>query len=96
MKTMYVYILTNYKNTVLYVGVTGDLVQRIWQHKNKVVKSFSSRYNLGKLVYYEIYADAETAIKREKTLKLFRRQKKIDIITQFNPLWRDLYDDICK
>lgn len=96
MKTMYVYILTNYKNTVLYVGVTGDLVQRIWQHKNKVVKSFSSRYNLGKLVYYEIYADAETAIKREKTLKLFRRQKKLDLITQFNPLWRDLYDDICK
>ena len=93
---MYVYILTNYKNTVLYVGVTGDLVQRIWQHKNKVVKSFSSRYNLGKLVYYEIYADAETAIKREKTLKLFRRQKKLDLITQFNPLWRDLYDDICK
>lgn len=96
MKTMYVYILTNYKNTVLYVGVTSDLVQRIWQHKNKVVKSFSSRYNLGKLVYYEIYADAETAIKREKTLKLFRRQKKLDLITQFNPLWRDLYDDICK
>jgi len=96
MKTMYVYILTNYKNTVLYVGVTGDLVQRIWQHKNKVVKSFSSRYNLEKLVYYEIYADAETAIKREKTLKLFRRQKKLDLITQYNPLWRDLYDDICK
>lgn len=96
MKTMYVYILTNYKNTVLYVGVTSDLVQRIWQHKNKVVKSFSSRYNLGKLVYYEIYADAETAIKREKTLKLFRRQKKLDLINQFNPLWRDLYDDICK
>lgn len=96
MKTMYVYILTNYKNTVLYVGVTGDLVQRIWQHKNKVVKSFSSRYNLEKLIYYEIYADTETAIKREKTLKLFRRQKKIDLITQFNPSWHDLYDEIAQ
>ena len=96
MKTMYVYILTNKHNTTLYVGVTSDLVRRVWEHKNKVYDGFTARYNIDKLVYYETYEDELTAIEREKTLKLFKKIKKIDLICKFNENWVDLYDSIVK
>ena len=89
-----VYIITNFQNTVLYTGVTGNLVARIYHHKNKSVSSFSSRYNLNKLVYYEVYEDVNLAIAREKQLKAGNRQRKIDLIKNFNPKWKDLYGSL--
>ena len=94
MKNAYVYILTNEYNTVLYIGVTSDIVKRIYEHKNKVVDGFSKKYNLNKLVYYEIYEDVVTAIEREKFLKGKVRKYKIDLINRINPNWDDLYNDI--
>ena len=96
MKQGYVYILTNGKNGTLYVGVTSDLVKRIWQHKNKFVEGFSKKYDLNKLVYYEAFDNIENAIEREKQLKGKLRQKKLDLINKTNPKWFDLYDDIHK
>ena len=96
MKKGYVYILTNEKNGTLYVGVTSDLVKRIWQHKNKFVEGFSQKYDLDKLVYYEVFDDIENAIEHEKKLKNWHRQWKINLINQKNPDWVDLYDDIIK
>ena len=93
---MYVYIITNKRNGTLYVGVTNNLLRRIYEHKNKIIKGFSSKYNLDKLVYYEIYSDEETAILREKQLKKYNRNWKKDIIEKFNPNWLDLYDSILK
>ena len=93
---MYVYILTNKNNSTFYVGVTNDLIRRVGEHKNNVLKGFTSRYNLHKLVYYEICEDELTAIEREKKLKLYGKQKKIDLVCKFNPHWLDLYEDICK
>lgn len=89
-----VYIITNSTNTVLYTGVTGNLLARIYHHKNKTVSSFSSKYNLNKLVYYEIYEDVNEAIKREKQIKSGSRKKKIDLINKFNPEWDDLYNGL--
>lgn len=89
-----VYIITNVKNTVLYTGVTGNLVARIYYHKNKTVSSFSSKYNLNKLVYYEIYEDLNLAIEREKQIKAGSRKKKIELINNFNSEWKDLYDSL--
>lgn len=88
-----VYIITNTSNTVLYTGVTGELVGRIWHHKNKSVSSFSSRYNLNKLVYYEIYEDINLAIAREKQIKAGSRKKKIELVQKKNPEWKDLYKE---
>ncbi|EKE05322.1 MAG: excinuclease ABC subunit C [uncultured bacterium] len=87
-----VYIITNIKNTVLYTGVTGNLLGRIYHHKNKTVSSFSSKYNLNKLVYYEIYEDVKLAIEREKQIKAGNRQRKLDLINNFNSEWKDLYN----
>ena len=89
-----VYILASRKNGTLYIGITSDLIRRIWEHKNKVVEGFSSRYGVDKLVYYEIFDDPENAIKREKRLKFYTRKWKIDLIEKNNPQWRDLYPDI--
>ena len=89
-----VYIITNNRNTVLYTGVTGNITTRIYFHKNKSVSSFSSKYNLEKLVYFEIFEDINQAIKREKQIKAGNRRKKIDLITKFNPGWKDLYSTI--
>lgn len=80
MREGYVYILSNKNNDVLYVGVTSDIVKRIWEHKNKVTDGFTSRYNVTKLVYYECYNDIETAIVREKQIKGGSRKKKIDLV----------------
>ncbi len=96
MKTMYVYIMTNENNTTLYVGVTNNLLRRVWEHKNNILKGFTAKYKLHKLVYFEVYEDEITAIAREKQLKLFRKIKKIDLICRLNPNWIDLYNTITK
>ena len=95
MKPGYVYILTNKNNTTLYVGVTSNLVKRIEQHKTKYYpKSFSARYNLDKLVYYEAFQMIGDAIAREKQLKAGSRAKKILLIESMNPEWKDLYKQL--
>ena len=91
---MYVYIITNRKCGTLYIGVTNDLVRRIYEHKNKIFKGFSCRYELDKLVYYEYFDDIESAILREKKLKKWRRIWKIKLIEKDNPEWNDLYDNL--
>jgi len=90
----YVYILTNFTNRVLYVGVTRNLIKRVFCHKSHVVQGFSSSYNVTKLVYYEQYTDIRLAIAREKQLKRWHREWKINLITQFNKDWSDLYDTL--
>lgn len=89
-----VYILTNKPLGTLYIGVTSNLPQRIWQHKTKVTKGFTEKYNLNKIVWYEAHEDMMSAIQREKALKAWKRDWKIRIIEELNPLWRDLYDDL--
>ena len=89
---MYVYIITNKQNGTLYIGVTNDLIRRIYEHKHKIFKGFSSKYELDKLVYYEIYDDEIKAIQREKNLKHYSREWKKALIEQNNPEWNDLYD----
>ena len=88
-----VYILTNKSNKVLYIGVTNDLVRRMFEHKNKLVDGFTKKYNLMKLVFYEVTNDVESAIKREKQLKDWHRDWKINLINQFNPKWKDLSEE---
>ena len=89
----YIYILTNKYNKVIYTGVTNNLVRRMFEHRNRLVDGFSSKYNLTKLVYYESTEDVETAIKREKQLKNWHRDWKINLINRLNPEWRDLSED---
>ncbi|MFC1924676.1 GIY-YIG nuclease family protein [Chloroflexota bacterium] len=93
-KQYYVYILANKSNKVLYFGVTNDLSRRMYEHKNKLVEGFSTKYNVIKLVYFEVTNDAESAIRREKQIKNWHRDWKISQITGFNPSWKDLTDDI--
>ena len=95
MKPGFIYILTNYKNTTLYIGVTSNLPQRIIEHKEKKYQnSFSARYNLNKLVYYEQFQMIGDAIAREKQLKGGTRANKVDLINSLNPKWEDLFDSI--
>jgi len=89
-KLWYVYILSNKKNWTLYVGVTSDLIKRIYEHKNKTIPWFSSQYWLDKLVYYEECWDIKNAIAREKQLKWWNRKNKLQLIENINPQWRDL------
>jgi putative endonuclease len=93
-KQYYVYILTNKSNKVLYIGVTNDLIRRMFEHKNKLIEGFTRKYNLIKLVYYEITNDIESAIRREKQLKNWHRDWKINLITHFNPVWKDLSKEL--
>ncbi len=95
-KQYYIYILANKTNSVLYTGVTDNLIKRVYQHKNKLVESFTKKYNVNKLVYYEIFNDINEAIKREKQIKGGSRKKKIELVQEFNPNWIDLYDEIIK
>lgn len=88
------YIMTNWKNTVLYTGVTNDLVRRVYEHKEKLVEGFTKRYNLTKLVYYEVAANAEAAILREKQMKAGSRQKKVELVEELNKTWADLYTEL--
>jgi putative endonuclease len=85
--------MTNLTNTVLYTGMTNDLVRRVYEHKEKQIKGFTSRYNIIKLVYFEIYGTAYDAISREKQIKAGSRQKKLDLINKLNPDWIELYNN---
>ena len=89
-KTCAVYIMTNYSETSLYIGVTSNLQKRVWEHKNKVVEGFTKKYNVDKLVYYELTDSIESAINREKQLKRWHRQWKINLIKEMNPDFKDL------
>lgn len=89
-----VYILTNKIHTVLYTGVTNDLVRRIYQHKNHSVDGFTKRYNVDRLVYFEQLDDPTSAIAREKQIKAGSRKKKLNLIAKMNPTWEDLYQAI--
>ena len=91
----WVYILTNYRR-VLYVGMTNNLPRRIYEHRNKLVKGFTSKYNVTELVYYEGADDVLAIIGREKEIKGWTRAKKFTLISSFNPSWRDLGDDVLK
>jgi len=95
-KQFYVYLLTNKRNGTLYVGITSNLVQRVWQHKNNITKGFTEKYNISYLVYFEIHSSAENAISREKQIKKWKRAWKIKLIEEDNPQWIDLYDEICR
>ena len=90
-KDYYIYLITNKSLNVLYTGVTSDLTRRVYEHKNKLVDGFTKKYNVDRLVYYEIYQDIIDAITREKQIKGWARKKKDELINQFNPLWVDLY-----
>ena len=94
MKAGWVYMVTNKYLGTIYIGVTSDLIGRIWQHREKLLKGFTSRYNLDKLVWFETHDCIETAIAAEKKLKNLPRQKKIDIIERSNPQWLDLYAEL--
>ena len=90
-KNYYVYIITNKLNTVFYIGVTNNLEKRIWEHRNKMIPGFSSKYNLNKLVYFEETSDIYSAIRREKQLKNWHRDWKINLIRKENPEFKDLF-----
>ena len=87
----YVYIITNFNNKVMYIGVTNDIKRRLFEHTNKTVEGFTSKYSVHKLVYVEHYTDAYLAIKREKQLKGWRRQRKNELVETMNPGWEDLF-----
>jgi len=89
MKQYYVYIMTNNSRT-LYTGVTDDLVRRVYEHRNKLIEGFTRKYNITRLVYYEITSDVRAAIQREKQIKGWLRKKKIALIEAANPEWKDL------
>jgi len=93
-KQFYVYILTSKRNGTLYIGVTSNLPQRIWQHKNNQLEGFNKKYNVKKLVYFEQHDTAESAITREKQIKKWKRDWKLKLIEKNNPQWKDLYDFI--
>jgi putative endonuclease len=93
-KEYFVYIMTNKYNTVLYTGVTNDLMRRVWEHKEGSGSIFTSRYRVNKLVYYESYEDVNLAIAREKQIKGGSRQKKINLVNSLNPDWKDLYEEM--
>ena len=90
MRDYYVYILTNKTNKLLYIGVTNNLQRRLYEHKNKLVDGFTKDYQIDKLIYYEVCHSAEDAIRREKQLKGWKREKKIALIEQMNRCWKDL------
>ena len=94
MKNYYIYILSNKRNGTLYIGVTSNLIKRIQEHKNKLVDGFTKKYNVDKLVYYEQAEQINSALAREKSLKKYNREWKINLIEKENPNWNDLYDSI--
>lgn len=92
----YVYILASKKNGTLYIGVTNDLLRRVFEHRSEMIDGFTKKYKVRKLVYYEHTNDIYSAIEREKMLKKWNRQWKIELIEQFNPDWNDLYEELIK
>ena len=93
MNSYYVYILSNYTNSTLYIGVTNDLKRRLYEHQNKLIEGFSSKYNTNKLVYFEEVSDVKAAIQREKNLKKWKREWKDELIRKTNPDFKDLSKD---
>ena len=93
-KNSYVYILASKKHGTLYVGVTADLVKRVYEHKNDLVKGFTQKYKVHQLAYFEVFEDIEEAIQRETCIKRWKRDWKIELIEKNNPEWNDLYDAI--
>ena len=92
----WVYILASAKHGTLYIGVTNDLVRRVYQHKNRITKGFTSQYKVHRLVWFETYDNPTSAIEREKEIKKWRREWKINLIEQDNPNWDDLYESITR
>jgi len=93
-KQFYVYIMASRRNGTLYIGMSSNLVQRVWQHKNNLVEGFTEKYNVKNLVYYEVHDSAESAINREKQLKKWRRKWKLRLIEEQNHQWEDLYSKL--
>ena len=93
-KNYFVYIITNKNNSVLYIWITNNILRRIFEHKNKLIKWFSERYNLNKLVYYVTFNNPEEAINTEKKLKWWTRIRKDWLINKINPSWKDLYENL--
>ncbi|TNE66388.1 MAG: GIY-YIG nuclease family protein [Alphaproteobacteria bacterium] len=92
----YTYMLASGRNGTLYIGVTNDLVRRVWEHKQHATPGFSDRYDVTSLVWFEVHTTAEAAITREKALKRYKRQWKLQLIEAGNPDWRDLYEDVSR
>ena len=90
MRNFYVYLMTNWNNKVMYLGVTNDLERRVYEHRNKLLKGFTEKYNISKLVYFEETSDVTAAITREKEIKKWRREKKNALVERVNPDWKDL------
>jgi len=95
-KHFYVYILASKRNGTLYVGVTSDLVKRVWEHKQSFIEGFTKKYNVKALVYFESHENAESSFVREKQIKKWRRAWKINLIERKNPCWKDLYEIISR
>jgi len=95
-RSYYVYILTNRKDGTLYIGVTNDLIRRVYEHRKGAISGFTKKYNLKHLVYFEAFDDPENAILREKRMKKWNRDWKVELIERGNPDWRDLYSSICQ
>ncbi|MCH8846626.1 MAG: GIY-YIG nuclease family protein [Proteobacteria bacterium] len=95
MKNYYIYLLTNWNNKVMYVGMTNNLERRVYEHKNKLVTGFTKRYNINKLVYFEETSDVNAAISREKEIKKWRREKKDSLVLSINQEWKDLSEGWC-
>ena len=94
MSEYFIYILASKRNGTLYVGCTNDLIRRIYEHKNDFVKSFTKKYGVHTLVYYEQFDDFDKALQREKQIKEWKRKWKLELIEKVNPLWQDLYDEM--
>lgn len=94
MENYFVYIMASRRNGVLYIGITNDILRRVYEHKSEFIPGFSKKYKTHLLVYYEIYNDVYEAIKREKRLKKWKREWKIILIEEKNPEWKDLYGDL--
>jgi putative endonuclease len=95
MSSFYTYIMASGRNGTLYAGSTSNLIKRVWEHKSKVIPSFTAKYNIHMLVYYEIHIMYAEAAKREKRFKNWPRLWKLNLIESINPMWLDLYDEIC-
>ncbi|GGO50585.1 putative endonuclease [Roseovarius pacificus] len=93
-KDMYVYIVTNKRHGTLYIGVTNDLVRRVWEHRTHAISGFTDRYNLTRLIWYEHHVEPAAAIRREKALKRWSRDWKIELVEQANPDWVDFWQEI--
>ena len=94
MRQYYVYILASKRNGTLYIGVTNNLLKRVYEHRNDFIDGFAKKYHIHNLVYYEVYSDITDAINREKRMKKWKRQWKIELIEKTNPQWREVYSDI--